>query len=108
MAACAGGLTFFIRMSRLCNERPYSSRFSSTSFRSVDPLSEIPAKTPCERDHYRMPALMKASVFADVDRPTGPAATDAEPPKVNLSSSNCLMPRRDITSMMTSVDSAPI
>ena len=88
--------------------RPYISVFQSVSSRSVAPLREIPANRPRWRDQVRISAVIAASVCACVSRPTGPAATEASPPRVNLVESSRFMPLLFITSMNTSVSAPPI
>ena len=51
---------------------------------------------------------MDASVFADAVRPTGPAATVASPPSVNLVDSRRSMPFLSITSITISLSLPPI
>src|SRR5580704_14712630 len=68
----------------------------------------MPANTPRERDQVRISACSCASVSADDVRPTGPAATDASAPKVNLLASSFFAPGSLFTSMTTSVSEPPI
>ena len=58
------------------------------------PSGATPANNPYARDHDRMSARICASVCAVAERPTGPAATEASPPNVNLLASDLSPSRR--------------
>src|SRR5689334_5998246 len=73
-----------LRICLLVRRPPYISVLVSLSGRSVAPSSAIPANTPRDREYVRISACILASVLAEALRPTGPAATDASAPKVNL------------------------
>src|SRR4029079_1728389 len=103
----AGGVTLPVRISLAVKFLPYSSLFPSSSFRSVAPCRDTPANRPFEREYDRISAFMRASVSADADRPTGPAATEAFPPNVNLLFKRLSIPRSFIISITTSVDEPP-
>src|SRR5579862_9519823 len=87
-AAVGGGVAPLVSTCLLSQRWPYMIWFSSRSLRSVAPSSETPANRPFERDHDRISAVIIASVIALVSRPTGPPATVASPPSVNLSVSS--------------------
>src|ERR1017187_9670284 len=106
--APAGGAVWPFSTSLLSIFWPYNSVLASASLRSVAPVREMPAKIPLARDHARISAVILASVSALTVLPTGPAATEASAPKVNLSPSSLFMPSRFITSITTSVEEPPI
>src|ERR1017187_7554264 len=106
--APAGGAVWPFSTSLLSIFWPYNSVLASASLRSVAPVREMPAKIPLARDHARISAVILASVSALTVLPTGPAATEASAPKVNLSPSSLFMPSRFITSITTSVEDPPI
>ena len=71
-------------------------------------IQRNPRENPRVLEYDRISACNRMSVSAAPVRPTGPAAADASPPIVNLSVASFSIPRRFITSMITSVDSPPI
>src|SRR5579871_942660 len=106
--AAFGGRIPFVTISRFSSFLPYSAALSSRSCRSVAPSRARPANNPCDRDQERMSACICASVWAVAVRPTGPAATEASAPSVNLLESSLSAPRAFITSMIKSVSDPPI
>src|SRR5271157_2095993 len=108
LAAISGGFAPLPSICLLVHRWPYMAWFSSMSLRSVAPSSEMPAKTPRERDQERISAFIRASVWAEVLRPTGPAAAVASAPMVNLLLERCFIPPSFITGRTTSVEETPI
>jgi hypothetical protein len=66
-----GRLVLFITICLLVICLAYRSRFSSRSWRKVAPCKEMPANTPREREYERIFAVILASVWAVLLRPTG-------------------------------------
>src|SRR5260370_24261959 len=62
----------------------YRSLLPFLSGRRVESSSEIPAKSPREREYVRISALRVTSVAAAASRPFGPAAAAASAPSFTL------------------------
>src|SRR5262249_31750320 len=86
---------------------PYIALLASVSSRSVPPSSASPPNAPFDRDHDKTSACIEASVSAVASRPTGPAATEASAPRVNLLDRIPFIPFSLITSMTISTASPP-
>ena len=86
---------------------PYALRFASSSGRSTPPERLIPANSPFAREYARISAVSDTSVLTCPCRPTGPAATDASAPRLTLFFSSFCTPLSFITSITTSISSAP-
>src|SRR6202790_1905701 len=63
---------------------PYTCSLASSSGRSVEPSSDMPADRPRGRGYVRTSARREASVSAEASRPLGPAAAEASAPNLTL------------------------
>ena len=86
---------------------PYTRASASWSICSTAPSSDTPANSPRARDHDQISAFSWPSVAAAALRPTGPAATPASAPRVNLPLTTSSRLRSLRNTSTTSADCTP-